>query len=854
MAFVFQPPKEHLVQFYDGDDFLIQRVVEFFQSGLTNGESAVAVATRSHLQALESALGSRYLSEMADSGLFIGLDAEQTLARFMRDGQPDEKLFFSVLSEVMVRASNNGSRRVRAFGEMVAILCEKSMGSAAMALESLWNKAAQSHDFSLLCAYPMNAFPNEEHGRDFARICASHSHVLPFEASNDAEEDESTLHHRIAVLEQKARALKQEIAWRKDMEQALSDQEKMLRERTDELTNRNRQLLVQIEKSRRAEKALIKTQHILTSAERISHLGSWEYHEETQKLECSDEFYRICGLPPQCVPMTLERVMSLVHPDDKALAQHAVERTRHQGEPYRINKRIVRINGEIRYVVSRGEPVFEGRRLKKVIGSFLDVTEQRLAQAALEQSEARFRSLVNLSSDWYWEQDSQMRFRAVLHHNNTFPEAITNALTGQTLWEVEGASWKEADRILVTSAFANRLPFHDFEYAFQGENDQFVFLQISGEPMYDAAGCFAGYRGIGKDVTHRVRREKQLFLFRSAMDATDDAVFLFDRRGRSFFDINRTACKMLGYSRSELLRLTPEDLGSRSAAELDWLYEDSELPQRGTVVETWVQRKDGSRLQVELERRRLLWNSSWIIVAVLRDITRRKQAEQELKESQAMLRGLTAHQQKLKEDERKRIAQEVHDEMGSLLACIKAYIAVALDNAARVGAPHDKLLVDAGVLAGKAMESVRRIISDLRPSILDDLGIWAALEWYAKQVSIRTEMHCSCTISTGVLDLRINSEYSTMLFRVVQEALTNVVRHAAASRAEIRASCVDGTLVLEVRDNGKGIAPDRLINGESWGVLGMHERTAYFGAELKIQGVPGEGTSVAISLPLSKCA
>jgi PAS domain S-box-containing protein len=851
MAFALHSHDEHFVQFYSEDEFLIQRLARFLQSGMENGEGVVVIATAAHLQALEESLGSRFLARMSASGLFLKLDAHETLASFMRDDWPDRQLFLSRLSEVMASASNHGQRRVRAFGEMVAVLCESGMSAAAMELESLWNEAAQFHDFSLLCAYPMHVFPNEEHGADFESICALHSHVLPLKSAQDDDEDQSALHRRIAVLEQQAHALKQEVARRKDIEQRLNEREIILRERSRELLNKNRQLQIQIDKAKHAEEALIRMQHILTSAERISHLGSWEFHEETEALVCSDEFYRICGLPPQSMPMTLEHILSMVHPEDRAIALQAVERTRLHGEHYRINKRIVRPDGEVRHVVSRGEPVFEQGRLARVTGSFLDVTEQHLAQVAFANGEARFRSLVNLSSDWYWEQDTRMRFHTVLHHDDTHPEAITTALTGKTPWEVPGASWTEADRLRITSAFANRLPFHDFEYACQGENGETVFLQISGEPMYDADGCFTGYRGIGKDVTQRVRREKELFLFRSAMDATSDAVFLFDRRGRPFFDVNRTACKMLGYTRSELLRLAPEDLGERPKEALDWLYEDSGLAEQGTVVETWLQQKDGSRLQVELERRRLLWNGGWIIVAVARDITRRKQAERSLRESRQMLRGLAAHQQRLKEEERKRIAREVHDEMGSLLACIKAYISVSLENAARTGAPRDSLLVDAGNLAGKAMESVRRIIADLRPSVLDDLGIWPALEWYAKQIGERTGMACRCTIDDAALALNIDPERSTMLFRVVQEALTNAVRHAEASSAEILATCPDGVLVVEVRDNGKGISTDRLMNGESWGVLGMYERAGYFGAELKIHGAPGLGTSVAVSVPMS---
>lgn len=842
---------EHFVQFYDNERFLINHLVDLVKSGNRAGEGVVIIATPAHLQALDQALDPvQPLFGTAASNQYIGLDARALLDRFMLQHRPDRQLFLSVLAEVMTCASDHGRRRVRAFGEMVALLCNEGKSDAALELEALWNEAAQYYEFSLLCAYPMSTFPSEEHSQAFAKICESHSHVWPLENADRTARDESALHSKIAILEQKARSLELEIMRRKSMEQTLGERENVLLERTAELMNKNERLLFEVDKRKKTEAALVKAQHILTSGERISHLASWEFDPHTEKLQCSDEFYRICGLMPQSVPMTLEFIMSLVHPEDQEQAQRAVEQTLFHGKHYRINKRIVRPTGEIRYVVGRGEPAVDQQGQSKVMGSFLDVTEQQLAQQALAESEGRFRSLVNLSSDWYWEQNEQLRFTNVLHHDHRQVGAILSSLIGHTLLEAQGASWKDADRERLVTAQENRQPFHDVEYTFRDIHGDILCLQISGEPVYCTAGSFIGYRGIGKDVTLRVRREKELYLFRSAMDATTDAVFLFDHRGRNFFDVNKTACKMLGYTRAELLALTPEGLGRRSAEELDWLYQEKATSKQPKIVETWLERQDGSRVQVEIERRRLQWDNAWIIVVVARDITRRKLAEKALRESRETLRGLAAHQQHIKEEERKRIAREVHDELGGLLACIKAYVSVAIENASQGGAAVDRLLVDAVELADTAIDSVRRVITELRPSILDDLGIWAALEWYAKQLDARTELQCACLIDANALAIEVDSERSTMLFRVVQEALTNVVRHAEASSVEIRVNRHGEILLVEIEDNGKGIAPERLINRESWGVVGMHERAAYFGAELKITGVPSKGTLVAMSLPL----
>ena len=237
---------------------------------------------------------------------------------------------------------------------------------------------------------------------------------------------------------------------------------------------------------------------------------------------------------------------------------------------------------------------------------------------------------------------------------------------------------------------------------------------------------------------------------------------------------------------------------------------------------------------------------------LIEDISGRKRAELALRQSQEDLRRLAAHQESIREDERKRIAREVHDELGGLLTGIKAYVSVSAHRASVAGAPPDKLLSDASGLIDSAIETVRRIIADLRPSVLDQLGIWAALEWYVSQIEERTDLACTCEIDDGLQGISIDSERSTMLFRIVQEALTNVVRHAGATRVTIRARYQDECIVIDIEDNGKGIEAERLLERESWGLLGMHERSHHFGGQVRISGKPGQGTVVTLRLPIGR--
>ncbi|MES2070673.1 MAG: response regulator [Pseudomonadota bacterium] len=235
---------------------------------------------------------------------------------------------------------------------------------------------------------------------------------------------------------------------------------------------------------------------------------------------------------------------------------------------------------------------------------------------------------------------------------------------------------------------------------------------------------------------------------------------------------------------------------------------------------------------------------------ILVDITQNKLAQQALQKSQEALRQLAAHQDRIKEGERKRIAQEIHDELGGLLTGIKAYVSVSIDRTAQAGGPADQLLLDASDLVDTAMEAVRKVITDLRPSVLDQLGVWEALEWHADQIASRSGLACTCSIDAQARALEMGPERSTMLFRIVQETLTNVVRHAKAAHVAIRVNARDGKIVVEIEDDGVGIKTERLLNQESWGILGMVERARHFGGELTITGKPGVGTTMTLRLPL----
>ena len=207
----------HQVQFYDSDAFLVKTVFDFIEPALQAGEAVIVVATRAHLDLLQALGGVAAGAERSDGrDHCVFLEAHETLAALMVDGQLDEQRCLDVVGGLVRQIFDNGSRRVSLFGEMVALLYAQGKAAAAARLEELLDTLTQQHRLSLLCAYPMSAFPDEGHRHAFACIYAAHSRVNPIESLGDAADEPHALHRTIALLQQQANALEAELRRRQD--------------------------------------------------------------------------------------------------------------------------------------------------------------------------------------------------------------------------------------------------------------------------------------------------------------------------------------------------------------------------------------------------------------------------------------------------------------------------------------------------------------------------------------------------------------------------------------------------------------------------------------------------------------
>jgi PAS domain S-box-containing protein len=270
------------------------------------------------------------------------------------------------------------------------------------------------------------------------------------------------------------------------------------------------------------------------------------------------------------------------------------------------------------------------------------------------------------------------------------------------------------------------------------------------------------------------------------------------------------------------------------------------------LIEKRIIRPDGSIRHVRSQGEIFLDQQHGIEAAIgsFLDITELKQAEEALRCSNDELRRLTTYQEKIREQERKRIASELHDELGGLLTGMRAYITMSIERGKQDPQQMNGLLVEATKIVDSALDSIRRIVNDLRPSILDHWGVWAAIEWYANHMAKQANLECTCAIEKRVLHTALGAEHSTTLFRIVQEAITNIVRHSKATGFAVTAIYRHDRLYIELQDNGNGFDEENLIRRNSWGISGMRERARQLGSEFNIACAPGKGTTVSLYIPL----
>ena len=416
--------------------------------------------------------------------------------------------------------------------------------------------------------------------------------------------------------------------------------------------------------------------------------------------------------------------------------------------------------------------------------------------------------------------------------------------------------WRES----YEPAFAARQPF-EIEFRLRRADGLYGSMICVGRPYHDMEGRFAGYLCSCYDNTARRAMEQALkesearyegmtanvpgMVFELVRDAGGKLSFTYVSQGGE--PLTGLAESALRFDPEAFFGLIPEGERTHLAATLDasanqltnWYWSGRLLPAHETN-EKWI--------NIRARPRRLEGGVVWD--GLVFDDTQARLAQLEIERSREELRSLSRHLQSIREEEKARIAREVHDELGSTLTALKMDLDWLAEHLSGAPAPVAQKRAEIGKLLDTAVAATRRIVTDLRPSILDDLGLSAALRWQAAE--FRKHTGTRVLVDTPPSDHGISREAALTLFRIFQETLTNVARHARATEVAVNLAITDTALVLQIRDNGIGLSDEDLRKPTSHGIRGMRERAQQLNGDVSVSGSSGAGTTIVISVPRPK--
>jgi PAS domain S-box-containing protein len=587
----------------------------------------------------------------------------------------------------------------------------------------------------------------------------------------------------------------------------------------------------------------------LELAQQITHVGSWQWDVATNRVMWSDELYRIYGLEPQSVELTFESFLARVHPDDRARTTSAVMNALETGARFAYPERIVRPDGSIRELETVGEALLDdGKRVLGLVGTCRDVllafnpAAERLAKMDLAPRIgdalpdilpfARGGQLERLLEAV--ARDGGVHEAEV--HRSADPNAPTRAVALKCFPLPGGRIGLAAEDI--TEPTRARL---------LRDGEQRVLERIAaGGPLLEildalcrlveehARPALASILLLDPDG-ERLRHGAAPHLPRAYVDAIDGS-----RIGESTGSCGTAAWRKAAVHVRDIATDPLWSDFKRFALPngLRACWSTPIFSRDGRVLGTFALYYEEPR-DSRVEDEALVARATEIAGIAIQ----RAQLEQQL-------RDLTAHAEHAREEERIGLARELHDTLGQALTALKMDVAWIARHVESGDLPREQLLEKAKTISATSDELIavtRRISADLRPGVLDAFGLLAAFEWQVQEFSERTGIPCELTSNLGLA--KLDRDTSTALFRVLQEALTNVARHAHASHVDVKLELEGDELRLEVRDDGRGMTPEHASGSQSLGLLGVRERARRLGGFAVIAGEPGKGTLLRVSIP-----
>ena len=553
-------------------------------------------------------------------------------------------------------------------------------------------------------------------------------------------------------------------------------------------------------------------------------------------------------------------------PKEHADACRAIDERVAAGEVVEAEEAVALPDGLHTYISVKFPVRDSADRIVAVAGISTDITERKKSERAVRDSEERTRLIVDSALDAVITMN---REGAIIGWNPqasaTFGWAHDDVL-GRSLSETiipprhREAHVRGLGRYLATGEAVVLHKRVELSAMHRDGHEFPIELTITpigiGERL-----CFSAFL---RDITERKEAERAMRdsekRFRAAFEQAAVGIAHVSPDGR-WLRVNQKLCDIVGYTRDELSSLTFQDITHADDLDIDLaqMHQVLEGQLDTYTLEKRYLKKDGSpvwiNLTVALVREEA--GKPDYFISVVEDIQRRKRAEEELlartealRLSREELRRLSGHVQHVREEEKTRIARELHDELGQQLVALKMLVTLTEQTLSAAAPPSPaQALQGVYVSIDQMVESVRRIAADLRPVMLDDLGLIPAIEWFINEFSRRHKVRVVTRIDVGGIDF--NRESATTVYRIVQEAMTNVARHSGATVVKLDIVREDPHCVMSIADNGHGVATEARVRRNSLGLIGLRERVARLGGDLQIVTSSGAGFTLTATLPIA---
>jgi len=480
-----------------------------------------------------------------------------------------------------------------------------------------------------------------------------------------------------------------------------------------------------------------------------------------------------------------------------------------------------------------------------ILGVGIDISEKIKSEKKLFESEQKFRTLVQQASDGIIITDEEGNFIEV--------NESAASLTGYQKHELDTMNTDDIffeeggiQRPLRYNAMASGAVVIS-EHFIRRKGGKMINVEVSAKQLSDGR-----FQRIFRDITERTQAEDALRAsekkYRLLFNDNPLPMWINSMANKNFIDVNNVALISYGYNKEEFLRMKLSDLDSfNSSLHKPDVNEKKRTPKFGGVYEHI--KKNGQKIKVDILTHDIIYEGKPAILSLANDITVKFEAEESLQKSNKALRDLASHIETIRENERSHMAREIHDELGQQLTGLKMDISWLNRKINSKDETVKEKIKDTISLIDKTVITVRRIATELRPSILDDLGLIAAMEWQSEEFEKRSEI--KSIFSSNVSQLKINTDVATAVFRIFQESLTNVLRHSQATEVISFFRLENNIITLFIEDNGIGFKENEIKNKKTLGLLGMKERIQLINGKYEINGNSGKGTSVIITVPLN---